>query len=188
MLSMSMDRIEGKANDIGSRLKDINKQLQRPLSQIDLKKAHQDVSRLIEEMYQLDDMVHEPSYENNCLMEYWTLNSLDDCVKNLKEISDLLEADISDPKAQSLLLTKLEEASYLWRDKYAKDFALWSEKVSGLVVEQPSYNSSYASPVFAKMPRNPTPYLTPSEAFEDGQALDHIDISRIDEPLMRPRL
>src|SRR5262249_17454114 len=119
MLSMSMDRVEGKANDIGLRLKNISKQLQQPLPEMDVKKIHKSISHLIEQMHQLDDMVHEPSYEHDCLMEYWTLKSLNDCLTSLREISDLLETNVLDEETYPLLLAKMEDVSYLWNDNYS---------------------------------------------------------------------
>ena len=90
MLSMSLDAIESKANLISLHLKDINTQFDQPVEKLDVEQAKTAIKQLIEEMYELDDMVHEPSYQHDCLIDYWTLTSLHNCWAELKGILELL--------------------------------------------------------------------------------------------------
>lgn len=92
MLSMSLDSIENKANHIGLHLKDISAQFERP-ARLNIEQTKGAIKQLIEEMYELDDMVHEPAYQSDCLLDYWTLTSLHGCWTGLKEILDLLGED-----------------------------------------------------------------------------------------------
>ena len=152
MLSMSMDRIESTASNISSRLKDITKQLKKPLAEFNDKKTKVAIDSVIEEMHQLDDMVHEPSYENDCLVDYWTLGSLHRCVLELREVTDLLADAPLDEKLLGVLRAKMEEANYLWNDNYVEDFGRWAKKVSGFAQPAPESEHSYNyKPLFAKV-------------------------------------
>lgn len=176
MLSMSMDCIESKADDVTSHLKDITKQLKqlkKPLAELndkktkdaidfltkETKKTKIAIDSIIEEMHQLDDMVHEPSYENDCLVDYWTLGALNNCVVELKEMSDLLTDSPLNAVVLATLQVKMEEANYLWNDNYLEDFARWVEKVSGLIqpIPEPEHTYSY-KPLFAKVPDSQSGY------------------------------
>lgn len=175
MLPNSMDYITNQAATITTQLQCVAEQFQQSFAEFDIQQNKLDILVLIETMHALDDMLHEPSYQLDCFVNYWTLQSFQDCVDQLKSVLDDLEANRFDQELFANLQTRIHEALYLWEDNYLEDFSHWSKKVSALC-QQPVIEHSYDA-LFAKPMSSRTPYLVeklvePSETSVSLEALE----------------